>query len=83
MIPILHVRELHNTEFRLTHSSGTTQPTTPQKRPTRTKSMDHELVLLPWALTWKGAISGIMTNGTGPNPMANDLPETSSWEVRF
>jgi hypothetical protein len=26
-------------------------------------------------LTWKGATSEMMTNGMGPNPMANDLQD--------
>ena len=29
-------------------------------------------------LTWEGATSGMMANGMGPNPMANDLPKLTS-----
>jgi hypothetical protein len=29
-------------------------------------------------LTWGGATSGMMTNGMGPNPKANDLEDNMS-----
>jgi len=33
-------------------------------------------------LTWEGATSGMMANGMGPNPMANDLPKLTSVSCR-
>jgi hypothetical protein len=41
------------------------QPVVSQKK--------RKVFLIGKKLTWKGATSGMMTKGMGPNPMAKDL----------